>query len=126
MEKDFDGADTQAHTAAEAQSESIIVIQASSQMNPNAVSFRPLKDKLAREKKGKPKVKLADESRIAIYTGLAAGDSELTEPSDYEDALKSAQSSRQSMACSDGIRNWFAIQESNLDSDKTSSWPERG
>jgi hypothetical protein len=94
MEKDFDGADTQEHTAAEAQSESIIVIQASSQMNPNAVSFRPLKDKLAREKKGKPKVKLADESRIAIYTGLAAGDSELTEPSDYEDALKSAQSSR--------------------------------
>ncbi|EFX68168.1 hypothetical protein DAPPUDRAFT_114826 [Daphnia pulex] len=74
MEEDFDGVDTQANTAAEAQSESIIVIQASSQMNPNAVSFRPLKEKLAREKKGKPKVKLADESRIAIYAGLVAVD----------------------------------------------------
>ncbi len=95
MEEDFDGADTQAHTAAEAQSESIIAIQASSQMNPNAVSFCPLKEKLAREKKGKPKVKLAYESRIAIYAGLAAVDSELTDPSHYEDALESAQLSRQ-------------------------------
>ncbi|EFX83884.1 hypothetical protein DAPPUDRAFT_239470 [Daphnia pulex] len=62
MEEDFDCADTQAQTAAEAHSESILVIQASSEMNSNAVSFYPLKEKPAREKKGKPKVKWADKS----------------------------------------------------------------
>lgn len=36
-------------------------------MNPNAVPFRPLREKLAREKKGNPKVKLADESQTRIY-----------------------------------------------------------
>lgn len=74
MEGDFDGADT----PTEAQSEPIIVTQASSEMIPNAVFFRPLREKLAREKKDKPKVKWADESQTGIYAGLAAVNGELT------------------------------------------------
>ncbi|KAK4028565.1 hypothetical protein OUZ56_021570 [Daphnia magna] len=99
--EDFDGADT----PTEAQLEPIIVTQASSEMNPNAVSFRPLRKKLAREKKGKKKVKWADESQNGIYAGLAAVDGELTEPSDYEDALESLQSSQ-----------WLAAMEEEIDS----------
>ncbi|KZS18184.1 Uncharacterized protein APZ42_015714 [Daphnia magna] len=118
MEEDFDGADT----PTEAKSEPIIVTQASSEMNLNAVSFRPLREKLEREKKGKPKVKWADESYTGIYAGLAALDGELTETSDYEDALESPQCSQ-----------WLAAKEEEIDSpsknrtwtlEKTSSWPE--
>lgn len=83
-----------AATFTEVQSEPTIAPQTSSKMNPSAAPYRPLREKLARGKNGKPKVKWADESQTGFYAGLATVDDELTEPSNYKDALESPQSSQ--------------------------------